>query len=226
LRGDRAGDHAQAADILEEKHLLKDAVDEQSRAAAILSALAAQDPDNATTRSFLGQAYGGLGVLQEKSGNLGDAEQSFLGAAQAHERVLGTDPKNAFARVNLANDYRHLGTLQVRQGRLAPGMASLNKALAVIEPLASGDPNNSDLRTSFADIYSGLGSASEALARSERDARQHHSELQRACDWYRRSAAVWLDLSSRHLLDASQRDRPEKAGKAQAACQAELAHWG
>jgi eukaryotic-like serine/threonine-protein kinase len=222
----RAGDHARAAAILEEKLLLPDAVAEQARAASILAALAGQQPENATIRSFLGKAYDGLGRMQEKTGHVAEAEQSFRSATQVHENQLSTDPKNAFTRQNLSDEYRHLGKLQLAQGALTPGMDSLKKALTVLEPLASADPNNTDLRASFADIYFGLGSGTESQARLESALSQRRGELRRACDWYRRSAEVWVDLGNRHLLDASRLDQPEEAARARAACEAELAHQG
>jgi tetratricopeptide (TPR) repeat protein len=164
--------------------------------------------------------------MQEKTGHVAEAEQSFRSATQVHENQLSTDPKNAFTRQNLSDEYRHLGKLQLAQGALTPGMDSLKKALTVLEPLASADPNNTDLRASFADIYFGLGSGTESQARLESALSQRRGELRRACDWYRRSAEVWVDLGNRHLLDASRLDQPEEAARARAACEAELAHQG
>jgi len=222
----RAGDHERAAVILEEEQLFPEALQESERAVAILLTLADREPNNATIRSFLAESYFESGSLQQQMGNLADAEQAFLRAEQVNEAILGADPKDALARLNLASDYRYVGTLQVRRGRLAAGLKSLKLALAVTEPLASVDRSNASARTSLAATYFGLGSALEAQATLEHAQQRQRGELRSACQWLRRSAELWSSVGNEHLLDASEREEPEKANRALSACETQLAREG
>jgi len=222
----RAGDHARAAAILEEEQLFPEALEESQRATTILVALADREPNNVTIRSFLAESYEESGRLLQKIGHLGEAEQAFLYAKQVNEAVLDADPRNAFARLNLASDYRYVGTLQVRRGRLTAGLQSLKLALAVTAPLASVERSNTRIRTSLAATYFGLGSALEAQATLEHAQQRQRGELRSACQWLGRSAELWGSVGSEHLLDASQRDEPEKANRALSGCETQLAREG
>ncbi len=224
IRTHSAGDHSGAAQILASKALYPSALDEQRKAAAIVTALATEDPDDATVQAFVAESVEQLGRLQEKAGQAGEALRSYRRSRQILEPMLAADPKNAFARSILADATTGIGTLEAQSGAIADALRDLHQALALIEPLGAADPHDPEVRATFANAYSGLGLAYEAQAAGRGEpAWRRSQDLQTACTWYRKSALTWSDLQRQGSLAAGEHDTPAAAGTALAKCEASAA---
>lgn len=223
IRTHSAGDHATAAQILTRMALYPAALEDQQKAVAIVTSLAQEHPSNATIKTFLALGISGVGRLQRRLGRFEEAQGTFRQVQQLLLELLNADPKNVYVRTNLVSTMMALGTMEAQQGESSNATQDLQQALSTLEPLRSADPTSASVRAFSAQIYSGLGRArqTQATLPHQSSSMRRHG-LQAACDWYRQSDAMWVDLQQRGAVDAFEQDDPATVASLLASCRAEL----
>jgi eukaryotic-like serine/threonine-protein kinase len=224
VRTHSAGDHGTAASILAAAGDVQGAIEQQQRATDIMAALAREEPDNETLRTFRALAEQGLGGLQERVAQWRDALQSYRAAEPLLQAAATADPHNMFVRAYLMRNLERIGALEVQSGAIDSGLNHITEALAL--PQAGYAPPTDDPSRAAveAEGYYDLGRAYERRA-SESSARRARAQfLLQACDGYRKSIRRWQSVSDKGATDPlAARSGPALAAQHLSHCETQLA---
>jgi tetratricopeptide (TPR) repeat protein len=226
IRTHLAGDYGSMAQILSTAGKLASAVANQQQAVSILTSLVAQNPNDQTIKSFLGQAELYLGVIFERYGNLDQAKHNGQRATQIFTTLLAIDPNNAFTQQYLGLADGLMGRLEVSSGQSKRALRSFEMAVEIFERLRTRDPNTPAMLGGLGESYMGMGSANMALARNAATRARRVHYLRRARVWYQKSLSTWQELRSRDALEPLDKNRPQETAHAVAECDANLARLG
>lgn len=202
------------------------AIQLQTKAGQILSALLATDANNATLRGFLFQSEYWLGYYLLKKGLPAEALNHYKVAFAGYQKLATEDPKDAFAKRSLAGCYMSLGIALAATGNTSEGLESARRGNQMFEALAAGAGSEvfyklvgvAESRTSVAGIYeqrADSASESESVRReSWRNARL----------WYARGLDAWSRAKEKGTLDQADQGEPDRIIKEIAKCDAKLKH--
>jgi non-specific serine/threonine protein kinase/serine/threonine-protein kinase len=201
-----AGTYGYMAGILDFQGDTNQALVLQRKALDIMKKLSDANPDNATHREFLDEAYYWVGFYLEKQGDFAQALLNYRRALAGFQELASADPREVRTKLNVGRCEKSIGTALVSEGQVAQGLESIGKGLAVFEELPS--PDNVEY---IADAYGAIGLAYSRLAAQSgmpapsRIANWRHARLA-----YQKSLDGWLVAKNRGVLtvfDASESGR-------------------
>jgi eukaryotic-like serine/threonine-protein kinase len=159
-------------------------------------------------------ALWGLAHAHAASGQYDAAWQHYRDALAIREPVVAADATNVRARDDVASIYADMGVALTRAGRHDEAIEAFAKALPLAEQLSQSAPTNARLRARLAARY-----AEAAHAHLQR-ANGAEEERQLACDYLRKSAAIWQELRDTNRLMPADADKPAQVERELAACDA------
>ncbi|HEX6737527.1 MAG TPA: tetratricopeptide repeat protein, partial [Vicinamibacteria bacterium] len=177
------------------------------KARAIDEKLLAANPEDPAAQTDLSFSLNQLSWGYSKLGDLGGALAAMQQSLAMRERILAANPGEARAQERLAYALRAVALLRRKTGDRAAAQRDYLKAHAIY----------TDLRTRrYAAAYVGaeLGITERELG----DLAADEGRRGEACQWYRRSAAVYGELVAANALLADNQEEAEKARRAAAAC--------
>jgi tetratricopeptide (TPR) repeat protein len=148
----------------------------------LLSALAAEQPDDSVFQIDLSTAYDEIGNVMLARGDLAGALKSYRDSLAIRERLLQSDPENDRWQFLFSAANTKVGDIRKEQGDLAGALESYRVALVTLERLAESKPHSPtvllDLSTAHervgnvlferGDLPGALKSYSESLTIRER----------------------------------------------------------
>jgi tetratricopeptide (TPR) repeat protein len=227
LRTHLAADYAGVARCLVEEHDLSHAIEMQSKAAAILEALAKENPGNASVSEYLGEATNRLATYRREHGELAVALETYRRAHQIFGELRAADAKNSLAKSNFGFSDSGIGSTLVALHKSAEAVKVFRESINNFEEMSPRTGNNRYVRSGLADAYSGLGEAYSDLANGKKvtqTQKREYWELARtSCQ---KSLALWKDKEARGELDSEEHDSATKVARCVAAGEAQLAGAG
>jgi eukaryotic-like serine/threonine-protein kinase len=228
LRGHLVADHVGMSEVYELKGELGPAVDVAEKALGDLKQLSRDDPKNATTQMFVGEAEMNLGKLLEHDGRLNEALNHLRQAEERFRFLAGADPSDALVATNLSYTEMHLGETLVAKRQIKAGLARFATALEGFERTAKQSRQNDDISFGLAETFTGIGAAHAALAKGP--ASTQVSECRLAVSFYDRSLTILSEMQRRGALVAQDQSVFHQTLDGRAACQkvlaSRLANWG
>jgi len=127
--------------------------------------LAKGDPINRLYQGDLARSYNNLGYALVRTGDLRNAELSYVDAIRLQARLVEKSPQAGSYARDLAISYNNLGMLQSRDARLAEAEQSFQQAVGLQQRLLDAAPNNADALSNLGGVYNNLGLLFDAQQR-------------------------------------------------------------
>jgi hypothetical protein len=115
-----------------------------------------------------------------------------------------------------------MGKALAARGDVAQTIEKVNQGRMILEALSAAVAANSELRIALADAYLASGDVQAKLPAS----RKSVAPWRAARSWYGQSLAIYNDLRSRNLLQASSADKLDELARKIAECDTALAGRG
>ncbi|MGB8543662.1 MAG: serine/threonine-protein kinase [Candidatus Acidiferrales bacterium] len=168
----------------------------QVKAMAILKALSAADPGNATYQHYICESYYWTGYYEQKKNELPAALANLQQALAGFQRISAADPAEVRARRYTGYCYTHIGAVQSASGHSAEGMINLRKGLEVAQQMRRAD--NSGTYVTLPDIVDAYNAI--ALAYSRGAEQPGISRTEKIAHWNQARSAYQSSLNT--LLEA------------------------
>ncbi|HEX5481758.1 MAG TPA: serine/threonine-protein kinase [Terriglobia bacterium] len=224
FRSHLAGTYGSMSEVLLLEGDFTEAIGMQRRVVGIMRALSGANPNNATLREHLAEAYYYLGQWLERSHDAAGALKSYQQAFATFQDISFADPHNVLARRFVGFSLLGAGGMQVESGNPRKGLARVTRALAIFEALRLHGSDNEYIQSGFADSYYWLGRAHAKLAsRSTPSSTARTVQWHEALGWYKKSLAVWTELAARHAVASIDRQKPGEIREEIASCDRNLA---
>ncbi len=199
------------------------ALDLYRRAVALDETRSAADPTNAQARLDLSYSYGAMSVCLGNRNDLDGALATYQKAFVIREALANADPKNANARAAVFRAHFRIGEILEMKADWKAALDSYGRALATAETLSRADPSNEEGTERIATALGRQARVETLIAGSNRTpvrARAGHWREARAI--YRKSLAVWQDMSRRGVLRAGSAGEPERVAREIVKCEQAL----
>ena len=128
-----AGTYGFMAPILWNKGDHAEAMLVQRKATEIMKKLSDSDPNNATYREYLDEAYYWTGSYQEKDGDRSQALVNYRRALGDFQGLAAADPHEVRTREYVAMCHSSIGRVLIAKGDFAQGLESTRKAISIYE---------------------------------------------------------------------------------------------
>ncbi|MGH9722309.1 MAG: protein kinase domain-containing protein [Bryobacteraceae bacterium] len=163
-----------------------------------------------------------LADAQRKLGQPAKSLETSRAALEAQKRLAPANTSRVDHRQNLVRSYNQIGAAQVDLGRVKEAIEDHRQALAIAEDLSRGRPSDMLLRRSLADCYEALGRAYAALANKTGPHSERREHWRWACDWHRKSLAIWSQWRRWGVSSIYDTRRKDRAAAEVARCEAAL----
>jgi eukaryotic-like serine/threonine-protein kinase len=178
-----------------------------AKARAIDEKLLAANPENPEAQTNLAFALGQLSWGYSYLGDLAGALKARQESLDIRERILARNPGEARAQNELAPGLRAMALLRRKAGDPAAARRDYLRAHAIFTDLRAR-------RYGGTYVGSELGLTDLELG----DLEATEGRRTEACQWYRRSAAVFGELAAKGAVRSDNHEEAEKARRAAAAC--------
>ena len=212
-----------------EVHMLRAQYDQalrmEDKTLALMQQVVKAKPAEPRNQTFLAETYYYRGRILQKTGEAGEAMESYRQAYSILQRLVQLDPDDAFARRLLGFTLVRMGTAVADRGNAADALRLLSQALNLFQALPSGGKRNDFVLTGLAECYFGYGRAYAALAsRGQATLDRRLKSWQEARSWYQRSLEIWHEMGARNALDGDDREGLKETAREIALCDASLKH--
>ena len=178
----------------------------------------ADDPSNAQARSDLGYTCKRVGDLLIETRNYSQALLYHHRALELWEPLA----KNALQKslhLALVKTHASIGLAHAKVGDLRSALTRCAQAMSILANIED-DPTSTSLRTLRAEAYTDLATAYVALAMAPHSTAVERREHQRvACEMYRQSRDIWLDLRERGIISGVDASKPDEVQREIAKCE-------
>ncbi len=139
-QSDLAWTTSNLAYVREELGRMPEALEGLANVVALRSRLASRHP-LPTHQAELAEAYWGLGLLQERAGDTGKAEESLRAYAGLRDEMARKEPGNRAYALAAGGSHNNVGALQYRSGKAEESLVSFARSAEWLEPLVKQAPD-------------------------------------------------------------------------------------
>jgi serine/threonine protein kinase/tetratricopeptide (TPR) repeat protein len=213
------GDYLGIAKMLAQTGHVDEAVPMSAKALNSMKEISEANPNNATLREYMAEAYNISGDLLEEKGDLAGALEDDIEANRIFRELMSVDPSNQLAAESFVFSDLSIGEVLIRQGKTAEGLKNIREALATRAP---GNSKSLWDATGLSASYSGLGMAYVALAERAVSASEKIRRWSEARSWYQKGLDVWNEKPNHGPLDGMGRNQAAEIVRQLTKCDANL----
>jgi tetratricopeptide (TPR) repeat protein len=220
VRAHLVADYNGMAKMLTETGHVDEAIPVAAKALGIMKQLSEANPNNATFREWLAEAYDISADVQVQKGNLEPALDLDRRAQEIFTELHDADPSNQLAAGNLAFSDLSIGEVLVRQGKITHGLRNIQAAFVIVQGI--GTPKTLWDSTVFSQTYSDLGMAYIALAEHAVPLAEKTRDWSEARSWSQKALDVWGEKAKLGTTDALGHNQAAAISQQLAKCDANL----
>ena len=165
-----------------------------NRGVQFLEQLLAADPLRSENTEYLANGYVFEGEALERMHDEPGALRSYSRATELFNSPVRYKPGDFALSIEVAASQGKMAHVQVKLGRLSEADQNYHAALRLMEPAAKAKPPSLHAQYIVADIYAGLGDMVSRSANHADSPSTQAQAKQQACEWYRKSLAIWQHL--------------------------------
>jgi serine/threonine protein kinase len=219
IRTHLVGDYIGLATALRDAGDFNPALDASTKGLHLIEELSRSNPNNATLREYVGEAYSLSAPLLEKTANVNLALEYFRDANQIFASLWAADPANSLARDNVGfSDLGIAHELQLKHDVL-PALSPIHEAIKTFEGIEH--KNRYDMEGQ-AQSYEALAMAYQALADNEPTSSKKIQDLREERTWLQKSLSAWGQDSNHGSSDPVAAQEGNRVQKELALCESAL----
>lgn len=193
-------DNSNLAGILAQLGQLTAAKTIQTKAIALVEAMAASNPKNGELPGVQASVYATEGDILKLSKEYDGALRYYREMLAIYTKQHSADPDNVDGALQLAAGQKQMAKVFVLKGDLNDAEDMIHKTLALTEPTANAAHPNQEALYTTADSYTGLGEIEEARAKAQKSAKLAAAQFTQARSSYERSLKVWGEIHEPGML--------------------------
>jgi tetratricopeptide (TPR) repeat protein len=178
-----------------QKENMRLALENWQKAAGIIRALVAEDPENKLDRHYLGTIEAAGGTLLMREHNPQAALKQFDKARSVYQSLRDAGWASSFEIASAGQCSEKMGEAEALIGNYRTAANDFHRALAIAEPLVARKPPNLNALYAAADAYSQLGDLSLKQAPDTTVAAgSRRASFEEARSWYSKSLETWRQI--------------------------------
>ena len=219
LRTHLAGDYIGLATALSGLSDPKGASDASKKGLNLLLDLSRSDPNNATLREYLAEAYDLSAHVLDASGDTAHALRNYRAGNSIFAELYAADHANALARNNLGFSTLGIARDLLSQSSVSQAISTAHQAVAIFGPADHKSRYDVD---GLAESYRVLGLAYETLADQSSSKPTKLRNLREAKSWFEKSEKTWEHAPFVGAKAPEFRGEAERVHKELSACESKI----